>query len=580
MNRKKIVALAAGLLLAVQTAIVPGVQAAPTGDIEIILDGQSLQSDASPYIVQGANVTMVPLRVISEGLGAQVNWSESSGTVTITAQNKNISMKNGAQSATVNGKSVRLDASARMTSGRVMVPLRFVGEELGLKVDWQASERVITLSSGKKGVARGGSSSAGNSASTSDTSASGNQESVSTDQGASDNEQTVVTSPSTSTSEDGSSSSQANVVQVKASTSMRGAWISTINGDWPSSAARSNSEKQKQEFAKMLDDLQGMGINAVFVQVRASGDALYPSSLVPWSKYLTNTQGKNPGYDPLKFMISESHKRGMEFHAWFNPFRANSTGTTSGLAANHVANQHPDWIVKNGSQLYINPGIPAARQHVIAAIMEVVNGYDIDGVHLDDYFYPYSGTFDDDATFKAYNANEISNKGDWRRDNVNSFVRDLGKSIHASKSKVQFGISPFGVWRNKSQDLTGSETKAGVTAYDTTFADVRTWINKEWIDYVAPQVYWSIGFPAAGYDKLVAWWSNEVKNSDVKLYIGHSPYKIGTPEKGWQTAQELIKQLELNKDYKQVKGDIYFSAQHLRKNPYGLIQLLQNYYQM
>ncbi|EHS56686.1 family 10 glycosylhydrolase [Paenibacillus kribbensis] len=579
MNWKRIGASAAGLLLAVQTVIMPGAQAAPNGDIEIILDGKSLQSDASPYIVQGANVTMVPLRVISEGLGAQVNWSEASGTVTITAQDQNISMENGGQSATVNGKSVRLDASARMTSGRVMVPLRFVGEALGLKVDWQATERVITLSSGKEGVSTGANTSAGNST-IPDTSASVNQESESTDQNASDDGQAMGTSPSTSTSENSSNAANGNVVQVKASTSMRGAWISTINGDWPSSAARSSAEKQKQEFTKMLDDLQGMGINAVFVQVRASGDALYPSSLVPWSKYLTNTQGKNPGYDPLKFMISESHKRGMEFHAWFNPFRANSTGTTSGLAANHVANQHPDWIVKNGSQLYINPGIPAARQHVITAIMEVVNGYDIDGVHLDDYFYPYSGTFDDDATFKAYNANNISNKGDWRRDNVNSFVRDLGKTIHASKSKVQFGISPFGVWRNKSQDLTGSDTKAGVTAYDTTFADVRTWINKGWIDYVAPQIYWSIGFPAAGYDKLVAWWSNEVKNSDVKLYIGHSPYKIGTPEKGWQTAQELIKQLELNENYKQVKGDIYFSAQHLRKNPYGLIQLLQNYYQM
>ncbi|MGW9529850.1 family 10 glycosylhydrolase [Paenibacillus terrae] len=578
MNWKKTWALAAGLLLAVQTAVVPGAQAAPNGEIEIILDGQPLQSDASPYIVQGANVTMVPLRVISEGLGAQVNWSSLSGTVTITAQDKNISMENGGQSAKVNGKSVRLDASARMTSGRVMVPLRFVGEELGLKVDWQASERVITLSSGKEGASTGGTTSSGG-GSSSNTTTSNNPGSVDTNQGINDEEQTSVTSPSTSTNESSSNSSQGNVVQVKASTSMRGAWISTINGDWPSSAARSSTEKQKQEFTKMLDDLQGMGINAVFVQVRASGDALYPSNLVPWSKYLTNTQGKNPGYDPLKFMISESHKRGMEFHAWFNPFRANSTGTTSGLAANHVANQHPDWIVKNGSQLYINPGIPAARQHVIAAIMEVVDEYDIDGVHLDDYFYPYSGTFDDDATFKAYNANKISNKGDWRRDNVNSFVRDLGKSIHASKSKVQFGISPFGVWRNKSQDLTGSDTKAGVTAYDTTFADVRTWINKGWIDYVAPQIYWSIGFPAAGYDKLVAWWSNEVKNSDVKLYIGHSPYKIGTPEKGWQSAEELIKQLKLNENYNQIKGDIYFSAQHLRKNPYGLIQLLQNYYQ-
>ncbi|WP_342414746.1 family 10 glycosylhydrolase [Paenibacillus sp. FSL R10-2782] len=578
MNWKKTWALAAGLLLAVQTAVVPGVQAAPNGEIEIILDGQPLKSDASPYIVQGANVTMVPLRVISEGLGAQVNWSASSGTVTITAQDKNISMENGGQSAIVNGKSVRLDASARMTSGRVMVPLRFVGEELGLKVDWQASERVITLNSGKVGAATGGTTSSGG-GSSSNMSTSDNPGSVDTNQGINDDEQASVTSPSTSTNEGSSNSSQGHVVQVKASTSMRGAWISTINGDWPSSAARSSTEKQKQEFTKMLDDLQGMGINAVFVQVRASGDALYPSNLVPWSKYLTNTQGKNPGYDPLKFMISESHKRGMEFHAWFNPFRANSTGTTNGLAANHVANQHPDWIVKNGSQLYINPGIPAARQHVIDAIMEVVDGYDIDGVHLDDYFYPYSGTFDDDATFQAYNANKISNKDDWRRDNVNSFVRDLGKSIHASKSKVQFGISPFGVWRNKSQDLTGSDTKAGVTAYDTTFADVRTWINKGWIDYVAPQIYWSIGFPAAGYDKLVAWWSNEVKNSDVKLYIGHSPYKIGTPEKGWQSAEELIKQLKLNENYNQIKGDIYFSAQHLRKNPNGLIQLLQNYYQ-
>jgi uncharacterized lipoprotein YddW (UPF0748 family) len=579
MNWKKTWALAAGLLLAVQTAVVSGTEASSAGNIEIILDGQQLQSDASPYIVQGANVTMVPLRVISEGLGAQVNWSASTGTVTITAQDKNISMANGGQSATVNGKAVRLDASARMTSGRVMVPLRFVGEELGLKVDWQATERVITLSSGKAGASVGGTASSGNS-STSDDSSSGNQGSTNADQGANANVngQDAVSPPSASSSEDSSNSSQGNVAHVKASTSMRGAWISTISEDWPSSSARSSTDKQKQEFTKMLDDLQGMGINAVFVQVRASGDALYPSNLVPWSKYLTNTQGKNPGYDPLKFMISETHKRGMEFHAWFNPFRANSTGTTSGLAANHVANQHPEWIVKNGSQLYINPGIPAARQHVIAAIMEVVDGYDIDGVHLDDYFYPYSGTFDDDATFKTYNANGISNKGDWRRDNINSFVRDLGKSIHASKSKVQFGISPFGVWRNKSQDLTGSDTRAGVTAYDTTYADVRTWINKEWIDYVAPQIYWSIGFPAAGYDKLVAWWSNEVKNTDVKLYIGHAPYKIGTPEKGWQSAQELIKQLELNENYKQVKGDIYFSAQNLQKNPYGLIQLLQNYY--
>ncbi|MFB5268391.1 family 10 glycosylhydrolase [Paenibacillus enshidis] len=503
------------------------VLATPARDITIYLDGAKLDSDVSPYIKQADNVTMVPLRVISQGLGAQVGWSQPTSTVTITGNGKVLTMTSGSGSAIVDGANVPLDSPVEMRVGRAMVPLRFIGEELGLNVNWDAAARTITLSSGANV----------------NVPASGEQNETGTEVGASE--------------------------------SMRGAWVSTVNGDWPST--KNSMAAQQQEFTNLLDDLAGMGINAVFVQVRASADAIYPSDTVPWGKYLTGVQGKSPGYDPLAFMIEEAHKRGMEFHAWFNPFRASTTASTAGLAANHVAVQHPDWIVNNGSQLYINPGIPAAREQVIDDIMEVVNQYDIDGVHLDDYFYPYSGTFNDDTTYASYNDSGL-NKGDWRRDNINRFVKELGAAIHAAKPDSQFGISPFGVWRNKADDPTGSDTRAGVTAYGTTYADVRTWIKEGWVDYVAPQIYWSIGFSAAAYDKLVSWWSDEVEGTNVKLYVGHAPYKLGTSEQGWQTAQQIIDQLKWNENYSGVKGDIFFSAQYLRKNPLGLVTLLQSYY--
>lgn len=221
-------------------------------------------------------------------------------------------------------------------------------------------------------------------------------------------------------------------------------------------------------------------------------------------------------------MIEEAHKRGLEFHAWFNPFRATNSAATSNLAANHISKLHPDWIVNAAGKLYINPGIPEARQHIIDTIMEVVNNYNIDGVHLDDYFYPSNVTFNDDAAFKTYNTLNTTDRAAWRRDNINQFVQQLGQNIHRVKANVEYGISPFGVWRNKANDLTGSDTKAGVTAYDSMNADVRTWIKQGWIDYVAPQVYWSMTLSAARYDKVVDWWVNEVANTNVKLYIGHS----------------------------------------------------------
>ncbi|WP_338540080.1 family 10 glycosylhydrolase [Paenibacillus tundrae] len=522
-------------VLGLQTA---GMTAHAAGQKEIVinLDGQRLDSDVAPYIIPKVNVTMVPLRVISEGLGASVLWSQATRTVTIKKADSVISMTSGRQQATVDNTVVGLDASVELKQGRVMVPIRFVSENLGIRVNWNQSEQVIDLT---------------------------------TDEGTS----TPAPTPTPAVpAEPGGTG------QTPASEEMRGAWISTVNGDWPSSGARNNITKQKQEYTQQLDALKDMGINAVFVQVRANADAIYPSGLVPWNTVLTGTQGKDPGYDPLSFMIEEAHQRGMEFHAWFNPFRATNSASTSGLAANHVSKLHPDWIVNVSGKLYINPGMPQARQHIIDTIMEVVNQYDIDGVHLDDYFYPSNATFNDDAAFKTYNTLNTKDRAEWRRDNINQFVKQLGESVHRVKPNVQYGISPFGVWRNKADDPTGSDTRAGVPAYDSMHADVRTWIKQGWIDYVAPQVYWSMTLSAARYDKVVDWWVNEVANTNVKLYIGHAPYKLGTSEIGWNTSQEIIDQLIYNEKYDLIKGDIYFSSQHLTKNTLGLIARLKAYY--
>jgi len=492
-------------------------EAASSPTIRIYLNGKQIQSDVPPYIVPKANVTMVPLSVISKSLGANVNWSQSTKTVTIRHEGLVLSMTIGQKYALVGGQKVALETSVQAVGGRVMVPLRFVGNQMKLLVTWYQSAKTIVL----------------------------------------------------------------ETRDAQMDQSLRGAWISTVyNLDWPSKSSYGQAELQKQEYATMLDELQGMGLNAVFVQVRPSADAIYPSRLVPWSVYLQGKQGSDPGYDPLAYLIEETHRRGMEFHAWFNPFRATVDGKTDGLAPNHVAIAHPEWIVDSGGKKYINPGIPEARQHIIDAVMEVVQGYEIDGVHLDDYFYPSGSVFPDDAAFAAYNPGNIADKGDWRRDNINRFVKDLGAAIDKAKPAVEFGISPFGVWRNMAVDPTGSDTNAGVTAYDDMYADVRTWIRQGWIDYVAPQIYWSLSFKAAQYDKLVDWWANEVRGTNVDLLIGHAPYKLGTTESGWSTAQEIIIQLKYNADVFEVKGDIFFSAKDLRKNPLGLIPLLQDYYKV
>ncbi|MFB5761359.1 glycoside hydrolase family 10 protein [Paenibacillus medicaginis] len=358
---------------------------------------------------------------------------------------------------------------------------------------------------------------------------------------------------------------------------LRGAWISTVyNIDWPSKPGLSIAKQQK-EYVAMLDKLKSMGINTVFVQVRAASDAIYPSKTVPWARSLTGTEGKDPGYDPLDYMIKETHKRGMEFHAWFNPFRASTASSLDSLSINHPARQHPQWVIKHDNKLIYDPGNPEVRQHIIKAIMEVVKNYDIDGVHLDDYFYPYgNNTFKDQQSFAAYRGT-TEDKASWRRNNVNEFVRQLSQSIRAENKNIEFGISPFGIWRNQSKDSTGSATN-GNSAYDSQYADARTWIKKGWIDYVAPQLYWSIGYKPANYEVLVAWWSKEVKGSKVKLYVGHGPYRLNSNKTDWASSDAIIRQLQLNQNYPEVEGSIFFSAKTLTQNKLNIGNELTEFY--
>ncbi|MGN9842829.1 glycoside hydrolase family 10 protein [Nonomuraea sp. H19] len=356
---------------------------------------------------------------------------------------------------------------------------------------------------------------------------------------------------------------------------LRGVWIATVkNIDWPSRTGLT-AARQKAEYVKILDAAAKRNFNAVFVQVRPASDALYKSSLEPWSQFLTGTAGKDPGWDPLPFLIDEAHKRGLEFHAWFNPYRASYDANVAKLPASHPARQHPDWTVKYGDRVYYNPGLPQVREHVIKVITDVVDRYDVDGVHFDDYFYPYpgeGGQFNDKAAFTKYGKGK--SLAAWRRGNVNTLVAQVDKAIHERKNHVKFGISPFGIWRNKSNDPSGSNTN-GMSAYDSIYADARAWIDSGTVDYVMPQLYWPRGFKAADYKALVPWWAEAVKDSGVHLYIGQALYRVGAQDdKAWTKAGEMSAHLNLNRKYEQVDGDVYFSAKQLLTNPLSAMDLV------
>ena len=377
---------------------------------------------------------------------------------------------------------------------------------------------------------------------------------------------------------------RAEAQEVAPKREMRAAWIATVdNIDWPTERGLSAIEQQKELIA-MLDSLKAIGINAVVMQIRPNADALYQPGLEPWSKWLTGKMGvaPDPYYDPLAFTIEECHKRYMEVHAWFNPYR--TAGVDEELVdEQHVTRTHPEWLVTYGKMRYFDPGLPETRAFVTRVIQDVVRRYDIDGVHFDDYFYPYKvkgQEFNDSASFAAYPRGFASNqRDDWRRDNVNIIIKMLSDSIHAIKPYVKFGISPFGIWRNVANDPRGSETSGGQN-YDDLYADILWWMQKGWIDYVVPQLYWHIGFKVADYEKLAKWWA---KNSNgVQLYVGHGAYRTSAASKTkeWADGMEINRQLTLNRVIPEIKGSCYFSAQSLYKNLVGVsTNMKRDFYQ-
>lgn len=357
-------------------------------------------------------------------------------------------------------------------------------------------------------------------------------------------------------------------------TEMRGVWVaSVLNIDYPAKPTVS-ADVLRTEALNILDRAQSLGLNAVFLQVRPTADALYASQYFPWSKYLTGTQGLAPtgGFDPLAFWVEEAHKRGIQLHAWVNPYRitkktaAEPVQELKQLAPSHPARLHPEWTVKyTDGNFYFNPGIPEVRQLVIDSSVELVTRYGVDGVHFDDYFYP-GKDFPDAATYAQYGKG-YSSIDDWRRDNVNKLVRDLQKAVHAASPTARFGISPFGIWANSSSNPQGSDTRGQQSYYDH-YADSLAWVKAGTVDYIAPQLYWNIGYTIADYSKLLTWWRNAVSGTGVDLYIGHGAYRAGNSDatSAWYGTAEIERQMAMNASFPDVKGSIFYNNKALATN--------------
>lgn len=361
----------------------------------------------------------------------------------------------------------------------------------------------------------------------------------------------------------------------------RGVWVATVYDiDWPKT--KDNPEAQKQEFIELLDKVQSLNLNAVFVQVRPTSDAFYDSKINPWSAFLTGTQGKYPGYDTMKFMIEETHKRNMQFHAWLNPYRITTKGTDlSVLADNNPAKLHPEWVLSHNDALFYNPQNQEVINYVATTVFEIVSNYDVDGIHFDEYFYPYGypppecdcecgcGCL---CTCNCICGCEYvcEDTAENRREAINNLIKTVYRVIKATKPNVEFGVSPFGVWKNKSSDVTGSNTNALEGYYDL-YTDSLSWIQEGIIDYIAPQVYWETTNVDNPYETLVKWWASIVDGTKVKLYIGQNINKK-------ETAREVDKEIEINRQYKEVKGNILFSYRDIAENNEGVVEKLQRVY--
>ncbi|MFE5792060.1 glycoside hydrolase family 10 protein [Streptomyces sp. NPDC056503] len=355
----------------------------------------------------------------------------------------------------------------------------------------------------------------------------------------------------------------------------RGMWVATVaNRDWPSRAGLS-AGAQKAELLAHLDRAVERRLNAVVLQVRPTADALWPSPYEPWAACLTGTQGRDPGWDPLGTAVAAAHARGLELHAWFNPYRvANHTDPTR-LVASHPARLHPGWTVAYGGKLYYDPGLPEVRRFVQDAMLDAVRRYDLDAVHWDDYFYPYpvaGESFADDGTY-ARHGKGFPDRADWRRHNTDLLVSEMSARLGELKPGVGFGVSPFGVWRNIADDPSGSDTRGGVATYDDLYADTRKWIREGWIDHVVPQLYWHIGHSATDYTTLLDWWNAVVKGTGVGLYIGEALYKAGDPgqPEAWQDPKELSRHLALAAGRPAVGGHVFFAAKEVTEDRAGAL---------
>ena len=359
----------------------------------------------------------------------------------------------------------------------------------------------------------------------------------------------------------------------------RGAWIATVaNIDWPSAEAVGNSLRQQQEMVFLLDSLQSLGVNAIIFQVRPTADALYYSELEPVSRWLTGKTGRwgvQMPYDPLELVLREAHARGMEVHVWLNPYRLTLKDYPLPEATAHILKA---CAFQYNNQWYLDPGKEDTQAWICMVVSDIVSRYDIDAIHMDDYFYPYpvkGQSIPDRATYEA-NPRGFSNINDWRRDNVNTIIRELHTVIHSLKPEVQFGISPFGVYRNDST----LGIRAGMTNYDDLYADIVLWMKEGWIDYIVPQLYWEIGRKGVDYATLARWWADN--SHGCRLYIGMAPYRlINQPTSkqktsAWATGNEIMRQLRFNDSIPEIQGECFYSTRPLLKNPRHLCDSLKD----
>ncbi len=364
---------------------------------------------------------------------------------------------------------------------------------------------------------------------------------------------------------------------------LKGVWLSTVqNLDFPSKPGLTESE-MKGELDDIVSTCVQMGINAIFFQVRPCADALYKSEIFPWSEVLSGTQGIAPDgdFDPLLYLTEKAHAKEIQVHAWINPYRIGKgsdgpEAVIEGLADSNPAKQHPEYyVVCSDGGVYFNPALEEVRQLIIDGIEEIVENYDVDGIHFDDYFYPYGVTdYPDAADYEKY-GKEFDDTADFRRNNVNTLVRDVQKAIHNINPDVSFGISPFGIWDNKKNNPDGSDT-SGMSSYSAIYADSRSWVQNGWVDYICPQIYWAFETQAAPFDILVDWWSKLCADTDVKLYIGHAVYKLGTDEKGFDSVSQLSRQFDMCCK-SGVDGSVFFRYRNLKENLLGCADLIKDY---